>query len=833
MANNNHNNLSNSSQSAEAEGGIKQAVDKETKRRNFLILNSGSPQKEFILKYIKQNLGEGIILVNQKLGFAKKYIDHFIEADTYNHQEVIEKISSFLSENPQIKISGAITFWEDDIPLLARVCQQFRFTGNNLEAAENTRNKYKMRRRFEKTGIPSPRYYLLKSKEDLEKAIEKIGFPAVIKPAWGASSEFVVKVNNKEEARETFQYILENATPKFNPIFKYNNSLFLYEEYVEGMEISLECFVQFGIPRVIGILEKRSMREPYFIECGDIFPARLDSKTYSQVVKAAESALIALGVKNSLAHVEMKLTKKGPMLMEVASRMGGDYIWDWVKAVYGVDLIDVGLKISAGDLIQMELKEPKKCLAAKYFIPEKSGIITKIWGANNIQTQEGLHGFYLSKTVGNPVFVPPEGFENIGWIVGEGYSYSEAEKNMQKAYDALEIEICPFKPYSSIGRRYKKDAFPSIQIIRKAVIDKAKIEKIRVISPYDIKNLHIGILCNKYETENNKKNAIEQDLMSVGKNIQKALEGKGYKVTFFDMNESPLPIQKIQESDADIIFNVCERINNSSLLEPNAASLLDILQIPYTGSSPFTLALCIDKIKAKKLLSYNDIPTPEWDYIYSLDEGIDEDLKYPLIVKPANTDNSIGITNESVVTDEKELLRQLEKVIIEYKRPALVEEYIDGDEYDVTIIGNGDNLKVLPLSRSIFDDLPEGYWHIYPFQAKWAKDGEETVYDKIRVERPAKVPKNLAELISEIAVDTYNILGCHDYGRVEIRTDQNSNPYVLELNPNPSINVNDSTVASAELIGLNYADFIEEIIKMAIKRYKEKPPYYHLQSLYI
>jgi len=317
------------------------------------------------------------------------------------------------------------------------------------------------------------------------------------------------------------------------------------------------------------------------------------------------------------------------------------------------------------------------------------------------------------------------------------------------------------------------------------------------------------------------------------KNIQKALEGKGYKVTFFDMNESPLPIQKIQESDADIIFNVCERINNSSLLEPNAASLLDILQIPYTGSSPFTLALCIDKIKAKKLLSYNDIPTPEWDYIYSLDEGIDEDLKYPLIVKPANTDNSIGITNESVVTDEKELLRQLEKVIIEYKRPALVEEYIDGDEYDVTIIGNGDNLKVLPLSRSIFDDLPEGYWHIYPFQAKWAKDGEGTVYNKIRVERPAKVPKNLAELISEIAVDTYNILGCHDYGRVEIRTDQNSNPYVLELNPNPSINVNDSTVASAELIGLNYADFIEEIIKMAIKRYKEKPPYYHLQSLYI
>jgi len=287
-------------------------------------------------------------------------------------------------------------------------------------------------------------------------------------------------------------------------------------------------------------------------------------------------------------------------------------------------------------------------------------------------------------------------------------------------------------------------------------------------------------------------------------------------------------LNELQKSNVDFIFNVCERINNSSLLEPHATSVFDILQIPYTGSNPFTLALCIDKIRVKKLFAYHGIPTPRWDYAYSMDDDIDETLKYPLIVKPGNTDNSIGITNDSVVTDKKELMRQLEKIILGIGSPALMEEYIEGDEYDVTILGNDDDLRVLPLSRSIFTNMPEGYWHIYPFDAKF---GKESVYSSIIVQRPPKnISLKLASLITEISIDTYNILGCHDYGRVEVRVDKNNNPYVLELNPNPSIDKGDCVPAVADLVGLDYGDFLEEIIRLAIERYKNKPPYYHLQA---
>ena len=181
------------------------------------------------------------------------------------------------------------------------------------------------------------------------------------------------------------------------------------------------------------------------------------------------------------------------------------------------------------------------------------------------------------------------------------------------------------------------------------------------------------------------------------------------------------------------------------------------------------------------------------------------------------------------MTNKRELKKQLEYIVLKLGRPALVEEYIEGDEYDVTIIGDNEtNLRVLTLSRSLFHKMPKGYWHIYPFAAKWDSD---PAYQKIITQRPPKnISKRLTSLISEIALDTYNILGCHDYGRVEVRVDKNDNPYVLELNPNPSINIEDCVPACAELIGMDYGDFIEEIIKMAIRRYKNKPPYSHLQA---
>jgi len=458
-----------------------------------------------------------------------------------------------------------------------------------------------------------------------------------------------------------------------------------------------------------------------------------------------------------------------------------------------------------------------------------SGILSKLEIRPELSKLPSLEEVHFFKRIGDAILVPPEGYEYLGWITVSGYSLLDAQENLKQALKYIQYEVAKFAPESSIGKTSRKNSFSQAELHGNLLVHRVKIEKIRVIKKEDQRNLHVGIACNVFEN-NDGKNNVEQELMSVGRNIEAALKERGYRTTFFNFNQIEKVFNDLKNSDVDIVFNVCERINNSSLLEPHAAALLDILGVPYTGSNPSTLSLCIDKIRVKKLLSYHKVPTPRWDFAYELDDEIDSNLKYPLIVKPANTDNSIGINNDSVVSNKEELNRQLKKIIVEIGSPALIEEFIEGDEYDVSILGSeDDDLRVLPLSRSIFKNMKQGDWHIYTHEMKFGENSLDQF--GIVVQRPPKnISKKLETLMTEIALDTYNILGCHDYGRVEIRVDKDDNPYVLELNPNPSINIKDCVPSVADLSGLGYEDFLENIISMAIRRYRNRPPYYHLKT---
>lgn len=782
--------------------------------KTILFVNSGGKKKRFTIETARR-MSCAVILVNQELDIPKKLVDHFIQADTYNHKEVLEKIQAFLDENPDIEIDGAITFWEDDIPLLARICEHFGLIGNSYPASINTRNKYEMRKRLKETGLGSPEYHLIQNKDDLEDAIDWIGFPAVMKPVWGSDSQFVVQVKDSDEAYATYEYLLKNCNEQYDTIFKYNENLFLYEEYLDGTEVSLECYSQYGIPHVLGINEKQPIKPPYFVEYGDIAPARLTEEIEKEVVKLAESSLIALGVQNSLSHIELKITSHGPKIIEVASRMGGDDIHLNVKTVWGADMIKIGLQIALGLKVDHKKIDPSDCVICRYFIPEYSGIVTNISGVKESKDNKNVLDLVINKDVGDAVMVPPEGYENMGWIVTKGRSYQEAETVMERAIKKLDINVTRFRKGSALGRRIGEESLSTAPVIRRELIRAAKIEKIKSFDA--LKRLHVGILSNSVSVEGN-------DTLSkntIGEEIHKLLTSRGFKVSLFDMSESPLPIRKLQRANLDFVFNLCESIFNTMSMEPHAAALLDLLQIPYTGSSPAAITQCIDKITVKKLFQYHEIPTPSWDYVYSMDDPIREDLYFPLIVKPSDTDNSYGITNASVVKNRNELKRQLEVVIEGLGRPALIEEFIQGDELDVCLIGNGDDVKVLPPIRSVFDKLPKGYWHIYAEAAK-AQD-YDPAYDAIKLERPAKVSKKLGTLINNIALDVFSLFDCKDYGKVELRVDKHGNPYVLEVNPNPPIGNDDFISMAAKLGGYDYGDFIEEIIIQAVDRYRHKP----------
>lgn len=278
-------------------------------------------------------------------------------------------------------------------------------------------------------------------------------------------------------------------------------------------------------------------------------------------------------------------------------------------------------------------------------------------------------------------------------------------------------------------------------------------------------------------------------------------------------------IDELRENRPDIIFNLCESVDGDPTQEPNIAGLFELMKIPYTGARASTLFLALNKPIVKALLNQHGIPTAK-HFVAKTSDIYLNGHKFPMIVKPSREDASIGITNESVVTNENDLRKRIEYVLDEHKQPALVEEYIEGREINVSVVGN-DELITFPISEIDFTGLPEDYPKIISYNSKWMYKTVE--FEKTKAVCPAQ---NLSdkdiEVIQETAKKVYRILGATDYARVDMRF-KDGVPYVLELNPNPDIasDVPEDTgfTRSAKAHGWEYPFLIQQIIKFSLKRW--------------
>ncbi|MGV8151090.1 MAG: D-alanine--D-alanine ligase family protein [Candidatus Woesearchaeota archaeon] len=332
--------------------------------------------------------------------------------------------------------------------------------------------------------------------------------------------------------------------------------------------------------------------------------------------------------------------------------------------------------------------------------------------------------------------------------------------------------------------------------------------------------MKVAILSNLFK-ENTEYKEVEEDLMEVGNAVKRVLEAAGHEAIFFDVNEKTF--EELRKSDIDMAFNVCERFNGSSLFEPHIASMLELLNIPYTGSGPLTLATCINKVRVKEILMHHGILTPNYQVFYSRNKKLDPELKFPLIVKPVCMDNSIGITADAVVNNEEELRSKVGYILRTYDQPALVEEFIDGKEITVGVLGNGRTATILPSSEVTFRNWPDSESKVYSYEAKWVKDSHE--WKGVSIECPAEIPKYQEYRIKRTALQVYNVLGCRDYGRIDFRLSQDGVPYVLEMNPNPGISpyINndeqpDFMPFASQKAGMSYDELIMRIFNEALER---------------
>lgn len=292
-------------------------------------------------------------------------------------------------------------------------------------------------------------------------------------------------------------------------------------------------------------------------------------------------------------------------------------------------------------------------------------------------------------------------------------------------------------------------------------------------------------------------------------------------------------IDELRADTPDLIFNLCESLDGDPTQEMNVASLFEILKIPYTGSRALTLGLALNKSRVKEILNYHNIPTAAHYLCNNANEFKDGGYyrvkgKFPLIVKPSREDASIGIDNNSIVRTDDELKKRIEYILDVHKQPALVEEFIEGREINVSVVGNvkkdENDLIVFPISEIDFSELPPELPKIVSYNSKWMYNTVE--FSGTKAVCPAKnISPELEEIIKSTARKVYALIGASDYARVDFRV-KDGIPYVLELNPNPDIasDVDEDTgfTRSGKAYGWTYEQLIQNIIGYASERWNVK-----------
>jgi D-alanine-D-alanine ligase len=276
---------------------------------------------------------------------------------------------------------------------------------------------------------------------------------------------------------------------------------------------------------------------------------------------------------------------------------------------------------------------------------------------------------------------------------------------------------------------------------------------------------------------------------------------------------------RLKDARPDIVFNIAEGLTGPNR-ESHVPAICEFWSMPYTGSDPLTLALCLDKGRTKEILSHHGIPTAPFTVV-ARPEELDGFAAWPAIVKPLHEGSSMGITRSSYCRSRAEVRRAIERVVARYRQPALVEGYLGGREFTCAILGNGADAHALPIIEINFAALPPDAVPIYSYEAKWIWDRPEEPLDIFRC--PAPIHAGLAAAIERTSLDAYRVLRCRDWARIDLRCDDRGVPHVLEVNPLPGIHpdpaMHSCLPKAARAAGLDYAEMILSVLRAGAARH--------------
>lgn len=285
--------------------------------------------------------------------------------------------------------------------------------------------------------------------------------------------------------------------------------------------------------------------------------------------------------------------------------------------------------------------------------------------------------------------------------------------------------------------------------------------------------------------------------------MKETLEERGHEVTSIPVSTNLL-YDINNEDDSDVIFNTSVGINNKSE-HANVIGMFELLDIPFVGSGLLSQVISLNKEHAKATFKAAGVPVSPFQTFYSEDTPLDDELSFPLFVKPARKGSAVGITDASLVEDEEELREQVKFILDNFNQPALVEGFLPGREFSVGVLGtkNPETLPILEIK------IPEKNGGIQTVDVKAKNVATRDV--------PADISNKLADEISKVILRAYNALGCSEYARVDVKIDEDGTPNVIELNAVPALEAGYAHYpAMAEVAGYDLGQLVEKLIEEAI-----------------
>lgn len=301
--------------------------------------------------------------------------------------------------------------------------------------------------------------------------------------------------------------------------------------------------------------------------------------------------------------------------------------------------------------------------------------------------------------------------------------------------------------------------------------------------------------------------ADELDVLVQAEAVEKSLHELGYDCQreFFDLDFKNI-ISILKQNPPDIVFNLVETVAGKGDLIHLPPSLLESFKVPFTGSGSFALLLTTNKLRTKKILKANGLPTPEW-FVHNNTEKPDIRKKY--ILKPAWEDGSSGITDDSIITGGQFNLKELSHDM--KLKNMFIEEYIHGREFNLSLLAGKNGPEVMPVAEMQYFGFPDDKPRILTYASKWEKDSFEYSHTNRTFEIPEK-DRDLSSDLINISKQCWELFELKGYARVDFRVDENNRPYILEINTNPCLSPDSGFPAACFKAGLSYTEIINRII---------------------